>query len=73
MRIKLSDFQGSNLLNRPEEFTMSSQTLYKIKTISDGGDEKSTEWENWEETKKSFNTCVALWIAAMVMSNHRLT
>ena len=53
---------------------MNCQMLYyKVKTISDGGNEKSSEWENWEETMKSFKSGAALWIAAVVMPNDGLT
>ena len=48
------------------------QMLYKIKTVSDNGNEQSTEWESWDEMKESFQSCAAIWIAAMVMTNDGL-
>jgi hypothetical protein len=41
--------------------------LYKITTISDNGNEKSTEWGTWAMTKKDFRGGAAIWIAALVM------
>ena len=41
--------------------------LYKITTISDNGNEKSTEWGTWAMTKKDFRDFAAIWIAALVM------
>ena len=41
--------------------------LYKITTISDNGNEKSTEWGTWAKTNKDFREFAMIWTAALVM------
>ena len=46
--------------------------LYKIITISDDGNEKSTEWGTRAKTNNDFRDCAAVWTGMLVMPGDEL-